>query len=125
MRQESLRRRAPMRDEGALVEMLLLLVVAGGVAVGAADPDRAELHLARVMGLALLPSLIIARSYASPSKAARRGRRAPLWVPALAVLAAVLVQAGGGPAGSLGVVAFLGIGAGSLHAGPALMPLVP
>ncbi|MCO4770459.1 MAG: diguanylate cyclase [Deltaproteobacteria bacterium] len=117
MRQESLRRRAPMRNDAPIVELLLLLLVAGGVAMGAADPDRAQLPLPRVIGLALLPALIVARSYANPSQAARRGHRAPMWVPALAVLAAVLVQAGGGPAGPLGVVAFLGIGAGSLNVG--------
>jgi len=117
MRQESQRRRAPATNEHPVVEYLLLLAVAGAVMLGMADPAKAQLPAARALGLAVLPALIIARSYANPSAAARRGRRAPLWVPALAVLAAVLVQAGGGPSGALSVAAFLAIGAGSLRAG--------
>ncbi len=118
MRQESLRRRAPMRSEPPpTVEMLLLLAVVVAVTAGMADPARAELPAARALGLALLPAIMVGRSYRNPSHAARRGLRAPLWVPAIAVLSSVLVQAGGGPAGTLAVVAFLAIGAGSMHAG--------
>lgn len=116
-REESLRRRAP-QSPPPTVELGLLLAVAVAVAFGFADPDRAQLPLARALGLAVLPAIIAARSYANPRAAVRRGDASPLWVPALATLAAVAVQAGGGPSGSLTVVAFLGIGAGSLVVGP-------
>jgi two-component system cell cycle response regulator len=117
MRQESLRRRAPNPNDAPIVEFVLLLAVAAAVGMGYADPAAAELPLFRAGGLALLPALMVVRSYSRPSPAARRNLRAPLWVPALAVLSAVLVQAGGGPSGTLGIVACLAIGAGSLHAG--------
>jgi len=118
MRHESLRRRAPTRSTAPLVEYGLLSLVLVAVALGYADPAREALPLPRAIGLSLLPVLIALRSYVDPAPAARRGRRAPLWVPALAVLSAVLVQAGGGPSGALAVTSFLCLGAGSLSAGP-------
>ncbi len=116
MRTQSLRRRqAPVPLP--LIEIGLLLACAGGVAAGFADPDRAQLPIARAIGLGALPALIALRSWKEPSLAARRGRRTPLWVGGLAVLGATLVQAGGGAAGTLAAAGFLAVGAASLSVG--------
>jgi diguanylate cyclase (GGDEF)-like protein len=98
-------------------ELILLALVAGAVVGGFADADRAPLHLARVLALATLPAVLAIRSFVSPSMAARRGIRTPLWVASLAVLAALCVQATGGIAGVATPLAFLAIGAGSLTVG--------
>lgn len=116
MRTQSTRRRqapAPL----PFVELGLLILVAGGVAAGFADPERAQLPVPRALGLGALPALIAIRSWTAPSLAARRGRRTPLWVGGAVVLAAVLVQAGGGPSGLLAVAGFLAVGAASLSVG--------
>ena len=98
-------------------ELILLALVAAALLAGFAAPERAPLHLARVLALATLPAVLMVRSFISPSMAARRGLRTPLWVPAAAVLAALGVQAGGGIGGVATPLAFLAMGAGSLAVG--------
>ena len=98
-------------------ELILLALVAGAVLAGFGAPDRAPLHLARVLALATLPAVVALRSFTSPSMAARRGIRTPLWVASIAVLAALCVQATGGVGGAATPLAFLAIGAGSLTTG--------
>ncbi len=109
--------RIRVREPFPAVEVTLLAMCAGSVALGFADPDRAPLHVARTAGLAAVPVLLTIRSFAAPSLSARRGRRAPLWVPALAVASAVAIQAAGGAGGLVTALGFLAIGAGSLEAG--------
>jgi len=111
------RRRRANIDPPAFAEHSLLLLIALILAGGGADPDRAALHLARALALATLPTILFVRSITSPSLAARRGLRTPLWVPSIIVLAGVLVQATGGAAGILSPVAFLAVGAASLGPG--------
>jgi len=118
MRTQSMRRRAAPTPL-PLIELGLLLACALGVGLGFADPERAQLPVARALGLGVLPALIAVRSWTAPSLAARRGRRTPLWVGGAAVLGATLVQAGGGPGGLLGVAGFLAVGAASLSVGAA------
>jgi len=109
--------RVRVREPFPAVEVTLLAMCALGVGLGFADPDRAPLHLARVAGLAAVPVLLAIRSFSAPSLSARRGRRAPLWVPSLAVATAVAIQATGGAGGLVTAAGFLAIGAGSLAAG--------
>ena len=109
--------RVRVREPFPAVEVTLLAMCAGGVTLGFADADRAPLHAARVAGLAAVPVLLTVRSLAAPRLSARRGRRAPLWVPALAVATAVAIQAFGGAGGLATAAGFLAIGAGSLAAG--------
>ena len=111
------RRRRTSMDPPALAEHSLLIIIAVVVAAGGADPDRAALHAARALALGTLPAILFVRSMRSPSQAARRGLRTPLWVPSIIVLSAVLVQATGGATGILSPVAFLAVGAASLGPG--------
>ena len=99
------------------VEIILLLLVLAGVAMGFADADRAPLHPFRALALAVVPAVVGGRSLARPSLAARRGTRAPLWLPALVALSAVGIQATGGLSGVVTPATFLVIGGGSLVAG--------
>jgi diguanylate cyclase (GGDEF)-like protein len=96
----------------------LLFGAAICTALGFASVDRAPLFGARLIGIVLLPAVIALRSTFRPGVGVRRGTRAPLWVGALVVIAAALVQAGGGPGGPLALFAFLCVGAGSLRSGP-------
>jgi diguanylate cyclase (GGDEF)-like protein len=109
------RRRAP--EPRPLAEYALLGASLVAVAAGFADPDRAELSALRAGALLVLPLAIAARSLHQPGHAARRGLRAPLWVPALLTAAAVGLQAGGGVQGVGAPLPFLAAGAGSLQAG--------
>jgi len=108
-----------MPDPVPWIEYLLLGATFAAVAGGAADADRAPLHAARAGLLAVVPAVLTVQRYQAPSLAERRGRRIPLWIPALCALAAVGVQATGGPSGMLGAVAFLAAGAAGLQAGVA------
>ena len=100
-----------------IAEYVLLLGTFAAVAVGFADPARAELGLLRSAALCVVPTVLALRSWRSPTLAARRGKRAPLWVPATMALTAVLVQATGGAGGYLAVLAFGVAGASSLSSG--------
>ena len=101
----------------ATVELVLLLLCAAGVAMGFADADRAPLHAFRAVGLVVVPAVVGLRSLLRPSLSARRGTRAPLWLPALTIGAAVAIQATGGLTGVATPAAFLAVGGGSLVAG--------
>lgn len=109
------RRRAP--EPRPVAEYVLLGLTFAAILAGGAHPDRAELSFLRAAGLLVLPLVIAARSLHRPAHAARRGLRAPLWVPALLAAAAVAVQAGGGVQGIGAPLPFLAAGAGSLQAG--------
>ncbi|MEE2828199.1 MAG: diguanylate cyclase [Myxococcota bacterium] len=109
----------PTVDDLSLSELGILLAAAACTALGFADEGRAPLFVGRLVAIATLPTVIAVRSYFRPSIAERRGQRSPLWIGALAVLAGVLVRAGGGPGGELVPLAFLAVGAGSLRARPA------
>ena len=102
-----------------VAELVLLLGAALCTTLGFASIDRAPLFAARLVGIVSLPTVIALRSSFRPSMGVRRGTRAPLWIGALAVISAALVQAGGGPGGPLALFAFFGVGAGSLRSGPA------
>ena len=110
------RPRAPATPQ-PIAEYALLAGTFAAVGLGFAALDRAELGLLRAGALAVVPIVLAVRSWRSPSLAARRGKRAPLWVPAGMALAAVIVQATGGAGGHLGVVALAMAGASSLGAG--------
>ncbi len=110
--------RARLIEPFPIVELVLLGLCTAGVLGGAADADRAPLHFARLAALATLPAVIATRSYLSPSMAARRGLQTALWVPALAVLGSIAVQAAGGPTGTASAAGFLAAVAASLGAGP-------
>lgn len=101
----------PLAEYGLLAGTLL------AVGAGFADPARAELGLLRAGGLLVVPAVLALRSWNNPSLAARRGRTAPLWVPAVLAAAAVAVQATGGAGGHLAVVALAAAGAASLGTG--------
>lgn len=101
------------------LEYGLLAATFAAVVAGFADPDRAPLHTARAGLLTVIPAVMTVQRYQAPSLAERRGRRTPLWIPALCALAAVGVQAAGGPSGMLGAIAFLAAGAAGLQVGAA------
>ncbi len=109
------RTRSPEAPHAA--ELVLLGLVAAALLAGFAAPERAPLHLARVLALATLPAVLAVRSFVSPSMAARRGLRTPLWIPASAILAALGLQAAGGVGGVVTPLAFLAVGAASLAVG--------
>jgi len=105
-------------DDLPVAELVLLFGAALCTSLGFASIDRAPLFGARLIGIVALPTVIALRSSFRPSMGVRRGTRAPLWIGALAVVAAALVQAGGGPGGPFALLAFFCIGAGSLRSGP-------
>ena len=109
--------RTRLSEPPPAAELVLLGLVAAALLAGAAAPERAPLHLARVLALATLPAVLAVRSFVSPSMAARRGLRTPLWIPAASVLAALGVQAFGGIGGVATPLAFLAVGAASLTVG--------
>jgi two-component system cell cycle response regulator len=100
-----------------VAEYVLLGATFAAVAAGFADAGRAELGPLRAGALCVVPAALALRSWRSPSLAARRGKQAPLWVPGLLALSAVLLQAGGGVASPLAVLPLAAAGAASLGAG--------
>jgi diguanylate cyclase (GGDEF)-like protein len=115
-----LRSRSPASEPAPAAEIALLLAVAAAVGLGFADADRAPLHAARAAALLALPLALFSRGLQSRDAAARRGQRAPLWVPSALLGSAVLLQAVGGPGGPMSALAFLASGAASLSVGHAL-----
>ncbi len=112
------RRRAAPAEAMPVAEYALIGATFAAVLAGGAAPERAELGFIRAAGLCVVPALLAVRSYRAPSLSARRGLRTPLWVPASAALAAVVVQGGGGVAGPVGVLALLAAVAASLGTEP-------
>ena len=98
-------------------ELVVLLLCASSVFLGFADPNRADLYLARVAVLSVVPVALLIRGLTGADLAVRRGRRTPLWVPGGLVLTAVLVQATGGTAGVLCPITFLAVIAASVGCG--------
>ncbi len=102
-------------------EIIVLMLCAGSVLLGFADPTRAELHLARVAVLCVVPVALLIRGLTGANTgtdiAVRRGNRTPLWVPGGLVLTAILIQATGGTAGILTPLAFLAVIAASTSCG--------
>jgi two-component system, cell cycle response regulator len=111
------RRTEPPATPQPLAEYALLAGTFVAVAAGFASLERAELGAVRAGALCVIPAALALRSWRSPSLAARRGKRSPLWVPSILALAAVLVQATAGVGGTLAVVALGAAGASSLGAG--------
>jgi len=112
-----LRHSQNLANRAPLAELSVLLLCAGSVFLGFAAAERAELHLARVAVLSVVPVALLIRGLTGADLAVRRGRRTPLWVPGGLVLGAVLVQATGGPAGILSPIAFLAVIAASIGCG--------
>lgn len=96
-----------------VAELTVLMLCAGSVFLGFADPSRAELHLIRVAVLCVVPVALLIRGITSAESsgdiAVRRGTKTPLWVPGGLVLAATLIQATGGTSGILIPIAFLAV----------------
>ncbi len=111
------RHRQSFGNRPMIAEFSVLLLCAGSVFLGFADAVRADLHLARVAVLSVVPVALLIRGVTGTDLAVRRGRRTPLWVPGGLVLSAILVQATGGTAGILSPVAFLAVIAASIGCG--------
>ncbi len=111
------RRAQPPSTPQPVTEYLLLIGTFLSVAAGFADLDRADLGALRAGALCVVPAALAVRSWRNPSLDARRGKRAPLWVPGLLALSVVGVQALGGIAGPVAALALAAAGAASLGAG--------
>jgi diguanylate cyclase (GGDEF)-like protein len=112
-----LRHSQNLANRAPLAELSVLLLCAGSVLLGFAAAERAELHLARVAVLSVVPVALLIRGLTGADLAVRRGHRTPLWVPGGLILGAVLVQATGGTAGILSPIAFLAVIAASIGCG--------
>ena len=87
-----LRHSQNLANRAPLAELSVLLLCAGSVLLGFAAAERAELHLARVAVLSVVPVALLIRGLTGADLAVRRGRRTPLWVPGGLVLGGLLAM---------------------------------